>query len=127
MPSKMSPEYQRAYRARRKAAGNPIPSGSKNWSPEKLAAWKAAYYSRDDVKARKAEQMLQSSAKYPDRTKARRAVRSAIEAGKLVRLPCEVCNALPVHAHHDDYSKPLAVRWLCRKHHDQFHAKAKGE
>ena len=29
---------------------------------------------------------------------------------------------LGVVAHHDDYSKPLDVRWLCRSHHMQLHA-----
>ncbi len=33
-----------------------------------------------------------------------------------------------VHAHHDDYSKPLEVRWLCQPCHHEWHkhSKAKG-
>ena len=46
----------------------------------------------------------------------------AIKTGKLIRQPCEVCGAKKVDAHHDDYAKPLEVRWLCRSHHRQWHA-----
>jgi len=41
----------------------------------------------------------------------------AIKTSKLVRGPCEVCGSTNVHAHHDDYDKPLEVRWLCSLHH----------
>lgn len=50
-----------------------------------------------------------------------RIARKAIKKGLLVRQPCEICGALRVDAHHEDYSKPLQVRWLCRKHHRQRH------
>ncbi len=53
----------------------------------------------------------------------------AIAKGVLTRKPCEACGSDPVaadgrsliHAHHDDYNKPLDVRWLCQKHHHEWH------
>jgi ribosomal protein S27AE len=52
---------------------------------------------------------------------ARIAAGGAIATGRLVKQPCEKCGAERVHAHHDDYSKPLDVRWLCPKHHAEEH------
>ena len=46
---------------------------------------------------------------------------NAIRDGKLTKKPCEICCCVDVHAHHDDYSKPLDVRWLCPLHHKQWH------
>lgn len=48
---------------------------------------------------------------------------NAIRDGRLIPQPCEKCGAEKVEAHHDDYSKPLAVRWLCRRHHLEHHGK----
>ena len=45
----------------------------------------------------------------------------AIKIGKILKQPCEMCGVPQVDAHHDDYSKPLDVRWLCRPHHIEFH------
>ena len=50
-------------------------------------------------------------------------VRDALRKKLLVRQPCEECGAEKAEAHHDDYAKPLEVRWLCRSHHRQHHAK----
>jgi len=52
-------------------------------------------------------------------------LRSAIRNGTLKREPCEKgCVSVDmrdgrssVQAHHDDYNKPLEVRWLCVKCH----------
>jgi hypothetical protein len=58
---------------------------------------------------------------------ARSAVANALRDGRLMRGPCEQegrgC-AGPVQAHHEDYSKPLEVRWLCREHHHEEHREA---
>ena len=60
--------------------------------------------------------------KNQERRVALRKAQYAIKRGKLVRGPCEVCGtAEMVDAHHCDYSKPLDVMWLCRKHHKQWH------
>lgn len=59
--------------------------------------------------------------KYPEKARATRIVRHAVEQGTLLRQPCERCRALKTHAHHDDYSKPLDVRWLCIQHHADHH------
>lgn len=48
-----------------------------------------------------------------------------LKRGKLKKKPCEVCGASEVEMHHEDYSKPLQVNWLCRKHHMDNHKKTK--
>lgn len=49
------------------------------------------------------------------------AVARAIRRGKLARQKCDVCGARPTEAHHDDYSKPLEIRWLCVACHAEHH------
>lgn len=49
------------------------------------------------------------------------AVRVAVKQGTLKRGRCEVSGSLRVDAHHDDYRKPLQVRWLARKWHQRLH------
>lgn len=61
---------------------------------------------------------------FPNKRKAHNMVSNAIRDRKLFKEPCEVCCAkIRIHAHHDDYAKPLNVRWLCAAHHRQWHAK----
>jgi predicted DNA-binding protein YlxM (UPF0122 family) len=56
-------------------------------------------------------------------------VEKAVLRGKIAKKPCEVCGAdgrfsdgrSEVQAHHDDYNFPLTVRWLCQKHHHEWH------
>ena len=54
-------------------------------------------------------------------SRAHAAVAKAIKDGNIIKQPCEVCKSEDAEAHHEDYSKPLDVRWLCRSHHRQRH------
>jgi hypothetical protein len=47
------------------------------------------------------------------------AVSNAVRDGRLIRKPCEQCSTPKAGAHHDDYTKPLDVRWLCKLCHEQ--------
>ena len=57
----------------------------------------------------------------PLKRKAHVLVGNAIRDGRLLREACEVCGSKDAQAHHDDYGKPLDVRWLCSTHHAEWH------
>jgi hypothetical protein len=53
-------------------------------------------------------------------------LRRAIVTGIVVKpISCSACGAVgcPIEGHHDDYSKPLSVRWLCTKCHGETRRK----
>src|SRR5262245_9626124 len=75
---------------------------------------------RNAVKA-----VQRNNAAHPDRYRARTIAGNAIRSGKLAKQPCEICGALDVQAHHEDYSRPLDVRWRCFEHHLNEHNKRK--
>jgi len=70
--------------------------------------WRKAQYEQDIM--------------YAHKVKTRALTRAHIRSGKLIKQCCEVClTEKNVQAHHDDYNKPLDVRWLCIKHHAEHH------
>lgn len=74
---------------------------------------------------RERHQRMSGQLEYELRRGAIAAVNNAIARGDLVRQPCEVCGSeLRVNGHHEDYHKPLEVRWLCPMHHAAEHAEA---
>lgn len=123
----LSPEERKAITARRDL--------------ERARANDRARYQRDKKKRLKAMKAYQETPRGKDRTNAakRAAVErrpevraahivagNAIRDGKLVRGLCERegsdCRGR-IEAHHDDYAKPLEVRWLCDFHYKQIHNK----
>ena len=57
---------------------------------------------------------------YPEKRKARRLVWKALKTSKLIKQPC-ACGCIEVQGHHEDYSKPLEVRWMCKPCHAKYH------
>lgn len=54
----------------------------------------------------------------PEKDRVHKIVFVAKRNGSLVKGIC-FCGSTKVEAHHEDYSKPLEVIWLCKKHHGQ--------
>lgn len=118
---------KKEWRAKRKASGNPVVSTKmpKEWHKE----YQLEYKKKPEVKKRKAEQMRAYRNDPLQRHKhiARWLVNRAVKTKRLIKQPCEDCGAKKVDAHHEDYFKPLDVRWLCRQCHLSHHTKAKGK
>jgi ribosomal protein S27AE len=64
---------------------------------------------------------------YRDRFPIKRAAHmifgNAVKRGKVTRAgSCSECGSTEkIEGHHDDYTKPLDVRWLCEKCHKEWH------
>lgn len=64
--------------------------------------------------------------RFPEKHAAHNAVANAIRTGAIKREPCCKCGR-KAHAHHDHYSKPLDVMWLCPEHHALRHVEQRWE
>lgn len=72
-----------------------------------------------------AKSLMRQRIQSPEKYKARYALTNAIRDGRVVRGVCAVCGSSQVEGHHHDYSKPLDVVWLCKKHHTEHHQQEK--
>ncbi len=65
------------------------------------------------------------SKKNPEKIKAQQVLNHKIRIGEIERpIECEICgeeSKEPLNGHHEDYSKPLDVIWLCIKCHTDLH------
>lgn len=102
--AKYRTEEYRAFSRGRKRDRSVYLSAYKKRNRNKLNEWHDRYVSHN-----------------PEKIKAKTAVNNAVAAGKLKREPCEVCGDPKSQGHHDDYSKPLIVRWLCAFDHKEHH------
>lgn len=86
---------------------------------EKYKLYERSRNQTEERRAKKREYQKTSKKRNPHKVRARSLVQSAIKCGRLSREPCQVCGA-PAEAHHDDYSKPLDVKWFCFVHHREI-------
>jgi hypothetical protein len=89
--------------------------------PEKIAEYERRRAQDPDRRARVLDYQRTRRARHPEKNRARQMVLYAVRSGRLVPQPCEVCGSARTQAHHDDYSRPLDVRWLCFQHHREHH------
>ena len=83
---------------------------------KRLAIW------RERNRSRFRETKADWQAKNGEKRAAHKAVERALRIGEMVAQPCERCGTdHNVHAHHDDYARPLEVKWLCPLHHGERH------
>lgn len=94
-------------------------------NPEKLKNYelkRSQTQKRIDLSTRQAKKWRQM---HPEKWSAHIKVNNAIRSGKIHKKPCEVCGDVKSEGHHDNYSRPLDVLWLCSKHHKQRHKELK--
>lgn len=101
---------------------------NRNCSPERRSKQNAyarewTRKNRDKVSA-KSHQYFKKS---PEKFYARQAVVWALRFNLLQRPEkCSMCKCIgKIEAHHEDYSKPLEVQWICRPCHVKEHMKLK--
>ena len=84
---------------------------------------KVRKYDRDRGNRQSPEYLKEYRAKYPNKYKAHNMVNNAVRDKRLfTKEDCETCGSiLSIEGHHDDYLKPLNVRWLCACCHKQWH------
>lgn len=85
---------------------------------ERTRQWKAA--NPEAVRQHNREAARRYREKNREKVKARYTLHTELRAGRMQVQPCEQCGARG-EAHHENYSKPLEVRWLCKIHHESLH------
>jgi len=121
MSKKQTNEYFRQYRLRniKKKLEIEWKSNNKPENLERRRVYARKYFARkkEEIRIKRAKWRAQ----FPEKAKAREVYKYARRTGRLVPKPCEVCGKKKVDGHHEDYRRPLVVKWLCRTHHGIAH------
>lgn len=81
------------------------------------------YRQTKEGKARIYEAVYRSMKNHREKQAARVKLNKALKKGVVISKPCH-CGK-KAEAHHDDYTKPLEIKWLCRTHHANYHKRIK--
>ena len=90
---------------------------------EKRRLWRKNNTEHYRIESRDRMRRLKDDFYYKLRAEAVKLVNQAIKYNRLQRLSCEVCGEGKTQAHHDSYLEKdlLNVRFLCIRHHKEWH------
>ena len=80
----------------------------------------------DPIRKKRNEDVYRCQRKYPEKRAARTFLNSYVKMGKIIRPEkCQKCfKKGKVEGHHEDYSQPLTVTWVCKRCHADIHFKS---
>lgn len=78
-------------------------------------------YDRERGNRQSYEYVKEYRATYPNKYKAHMKLNNELRQGRVKRVEKCRCGKPSEVAHHDDYLKPLEVRWMCQACHKQWH------
>jgi hypothetical protein len=107
--------YVREWRARNPGDHAAYEREWRTNNHERYLAYRRAWRAKNSERLKAVDKRYREANQ--DKRRARRALYYALESGRIKRQPCEVCANPKSQGHHDDYSKPFDVRWLCALHH----------
>jgi hypothetical protein len=95
---------------------------------DEINAKTRAYYQKHKERLQEQRRARYAYNHSSHKLKANHLLQSAVRRGKIVKPKyCERCSkevpSLFLHGHHEDYSKPLEVQWLCAGCHGFTHRK----
>lgn len=82
------------------------------------------YYKTENGKKAVKRAVKKNINKYPKKATARNKLNYAVSQGKIKKpQKCSKCGEAEkrIEGHHEDYSKPLEVKWVCTKCHSSLH------
>lgn len=88
---------------------------------KKQARYRALGLACEPTQKEKSDSIRRYRIKNPEKYAAHAEVAHALKIGLLKKKSCCKCGNQKTGAHHEDYSKPLDVVWLCDKHHKARH------
>lgn len=112
-------EHQRRYRLKNRERCIEATKKWKEKNKDKVQKWRNE--NRDKLHAYRRN----NRKRYPEKERARSSLNEAIYRGAVTKpAHCEECGKKStIHGHHEDYSKPFDVKWLCSKCHHLAHKK----
>lgn len=122
------PDRPGGLRSKCKACSTKSVNNWRRTNPDKVSSYRHYWECKNHEKRlayrkgwwkRHGPEMIEYLNDHPEIKLARYAVRNAVRRGDLNRKPCEVCGNPKSQAHHEDYSRPLDVIWLCGPHHSR--------